>query len=60
MLKDLTEGMIIKTKNGDGKIRKIGPVQRSENSRYSWAMLTLDINGQTVYCAAREDELKDS
>lgn len=58
MLKGLTEGTVIKTKLGDGKIRKIGTLHPGERNKYSWAMLTLDINGKLAYCVAREDELQ--
>lgn len=57
MLKNLTEGDVIKTKAGDGKIRKIGALSHGDRGGYAWAMITLDINGQTAYCVAREDEL---
>jgi len=57
MLKNLAEGDVIKTKIGDAKIRKIGQLYRGDDSVYSWAMLTLDVNGQTAYTVAREDEL---
>jgi hypothetical protein len=57
MLKNLREGDIIKTKAGDGKIRKIGPASHGDRGGYAWVMITLDINGQPAYCVAREDEL---
>jgi hypothetical protein len=57
MQRNLVEGDEIKTAAGTGKIRRIGPIQRSDSSKYAWAMLTLDLAGQTAYCVAREDEL---
>lgn len=60
MQRNLAEGDTIKTVLGNATIKKIGAVQRSDRSAYAWAMLTLDIEGNVVYCVAREDELLSS
>ena len=55
-MKDLTVGSVVNTKLGEGVIRKIGEPSRGDRGGYAWVMLTLDLNGQVAYCAAREDE----
>lgn len=59
MLKNLKEGDTIRTKSGEATIRKIGPTHRGDDSAYAWAMLTLDLDGQTAYTVARIDELAE-
>jgi hypothetical protein len=61
MQSGITVGSVIEVKHGGtvalGKVRRIGAVARDPRTMFAWAMLTLDVRGDCVYAAAREDEL---
>ena len=39
------------------KVRKIGEPFRNDRGGFAWSMLTLDVEGECAYVAAREDEI---
>lgn len=54
-------GATIRVRIGDevkpAKVRRIGSLEYAAGSRHRWAMLTLDVGGECMYAAARENEL---